>query len=460
MKNIFYLLQTILIAYILAFLFLITPFAVNQAQAGSVSTLPTNSFAMNANANLIYSVVNGLTKLDKNVSADYRTTYLFTDTTPIIIAHYTPYAQEGQIAVIWVHRFPNQNAYNKWLSTVQSAGQWGNPAQGYKWYSAPVQNQNALPYQVAMYHLITPQELFKMGSYAFPSSNTQASNYGKVFGSNYNYNAVAYCSANNTGGMPCSDNAYKTGWDGFTQIVAEVAREYHTQNGVIVYDQQTTHTVTEKDSGFFKTTVTVKVYLDTTPVFYQIVPNNTPGLTAMTSNYGFIAKASSTDGGIGILRVQQGLGEWGYNFSGASQLVYEDSESGWNTWVGIALGGLMMLAGFAMPVIGPYLGTALIAGGAAYAGLSTVELIAGNQQFYNINYYNLGDMVANSNEVTRAVIQNACFWWGNTGMGGQPGSGNQYILNQFATTQPIQYSGMTVGAYQPSANDKQILQQQ
>ncbi|MEM3830364.1 MAG: hypothetical protein QXP36_14300 [Conexivisphaerales archaeon] len=447
-------LSSLLLGYLVAFFVLINPYVVNEAQAGSVSTLPKNSFEMNDDPGLIWSVTNGFTKLSNNVSADYRVTNTFTDTAPVIIAHYTPLAEEGQIGIAWIHRFPDQNSYQKWLSAVQSAGEWGNPSQGYIWYSTPVQNANALPYQVAIFHLITPQELFKLGPYAMPSANTQASNYGKVFGSSYNYNQVAYCSQDNTGGAPCSDLAYKVGFNGFIQIVAEVAREYHTQSGVLVVDQQTTHQVVSKSSSVFRTTVTVKVYLDTTPIFYQIVPNTTPGITQMGNNGGII-QASSTDGGVGLIQVQQGLGEWGYNFSGTSQLIYQKSESGWNTIGAIFIG----LGGFLLGVATGQLWLSTIS--LSYAGLSTVELaVVGHQQFYGVTYYNLGTEFANSNEVTRNAITFACAYWGDMPMGGQPASGNQYILNQFATTQPIDYSGMTVGAYEPSANEQQILQSQ
>ena len=95
----------------------------------------------------------------------------------------------------------------------------------------------------------------------------------------------------------------------------------------------------------------------------MIVPPWNPGVFTPTS--GFIVN------GIGYLRVDPETAK-GWDFSSGSRLFDEDSKSGWNGWIGLAVGIAGMLTGTFL--VGGVIGVAITGGSAIYAGYSAKEI--------------------------------------------------------------------------------------
>ena len=200
-----------------------------------------------------------------------------------------------------------------------------------------------------------------------------------------------------------------------------------------------THHVVDKSSGFLKSSITVKYYLDSYPQYYMLVPPWTPGVNTPTS--GFLAN------GMGYLKVDPNTAE-GWDFSKGSVLFYQNSKSGWNGWVGIALGVLGLTVGnFLLPGLSEALaplGTAFSTAGALYSAYATVEVANhGNWgTFHGAFNYNHLSLSLNNSMYRRAAYADASRW-GNVPFGHEF-DGARTVLNIQNNLNQFKYAGLRI----------------
>ena len=232
---------------------------------------------------------------------------------------------------------------------------------------------------------------------------------------------------------------YKAGENLFFDIVSAIARRYNVADGFVVVQKTSTHHVVEKHHHAFKTKITVKYYIDSYPQYYMLVPPWTPGVNTPTS--GFLAN------GMGYLKVDPNTAE-GWDFSKGSVEFYEKSKSGWNGWVGIALGVLAVAEGWElMPMLGPAGGTigGLVSGlGATYSAYATVEVANhGNWgTFHGLFQYNKLSLSLNNSMYRRAARADSLRWM-NASFGHEF-DGSRTVLNIQNNLNQFKYAGLKI----------------
>ncbi len=253
-----------------------------------------------------------------------------------------------------------------------------------------------------------------------------------------NYTKIESCSANHLSSTYCSDMDYKAGENLFFDIVSAVAKRYNVADGFVVVQKISTHHVVEKHHHFFKSSITVKYYIDSYPQYYMLVPPWTPGINTPSSGF--------TANGMGYLKVDPNTA-LGWDFSKGSVEFYEQHKSGWNGWVGIAFGGLGMLAGF-------YLGPALLGNsvlfsglgfsGAAYSAFSTYEVAkVGNfGTFHGLFNYNKLSLSLNNSMFRRAARADAERWM--NAQFGHEFDGSRTVLNIQNNLNQLKYAGLKI----------------
>ena len=233
---------------------------------------------------------------------------------------------------------------------------------------------------------------------------------------------------------------YKAGETTFFDIVSAIARRYNVANGFVVIQKTSVHRVVEKHHHLFKTTITVKWYIDSYPQYYMLVPPWTPGVNTLTS--GFLAN------GMGYLKVDPNTAE-GWDFSKGSVEFYEQSKSGWNGWVGIALGVLGSVAGFellpaTLGTLGGTIGGVVGGLGSLYSAYATVEVANhGNWgTFHGLFQYNKLSLSLNNSMYRRAAYADASRW-GNVPFGHEF-DGARTMLNIQNNLNQFKYAGLRI----------------
>ena len=235
---------------------------------------------------------------------------------------------------------------------------------------------------------------------------------------------------------------YKAGETLFFDIVSAVARRYNVADGFVVVQKISTHHVVDKSSGFLRSSITVKYYIDSYPQYYMLVPPWTPGINTPSSGF--------TANGMGYLKVDPNTA-LGWDFSMGSVEYYETHSSGWNGWVGIAIGGLGMLAGFwvAPELLGSGFGATLLSsslgyGGALYSAYSTYEVAkVGNfGTFHGLFNYNKLSLSLNNSMFRRAARADAERWM-NTQFGHEF-DGSRTVLNIQSNLNQLKYAGLKI----------------
>ena len=224
---------------------------------------------------------------------------------------------------------------------------------------------------------------------------------------------------------------YKAGENLFFDIVSAIARRYNVADGFVVVQKTSTHHVVEKHHHAFKTKITVKYYIDSYPQYYMLVPPWTPGVNTPTS--GFLAN------GMGYLKVDPNTAE-GWDFSKGSVEFYEKSKSGWNGWVGIALGVLSVATSFALPG----LNIALASLGSLYTAYATVEVANhGNWgTFHGLFQYNKLSLSLNNSMYRRAARADSLRWM-NASFGHEF-DGSRTVLNIQNNLNQFKYAGLKI----------------
>ncbi len=429
LKKIHSFVSQILLAYVFAFFIIGVPLT----YAGN-SLLNTSVFERNGNADLLYSILHGTTQLAKNVTGDSTTVFLNLDSPMHIVAKYSPFLQQGKIALVWVHNFLIPQNYTKWVNRMKKEGKWGKI-----WYAQKTYDIDGVwRSKAAVFRVLTPQEAFK----PLKLANGKVLFDGKLLhnlGSGVNYTEIESCSANGLSSSYCSDTNYKAGQMLFFDIVSAIARHYNVADGFVVVQKISTHHEVHKHHGTFKSKITVKYFIDSYPQYYMLVPPWTPGITTPTSGF--------TANGMGYLKVDKRTAE-GWDWSSGSVEYYQTSHSGWNGWVGIAFGGLGMLGGF---VLGPELGlfsqtfgSTLGAIGAGYSTYATVQVARHGDfgTFHGLFQYNKLSANLNNNQMRKACYADASRW-GNAQFGSEF-DGSKAVLNIKNNLNSFKYSGMAL----------------
>ena len=429
LKKTYCIVLQVFIAYIIAFFTVGIPLV---SYAGSLYENGATVYERNGNPDLLYSILNGSTRLAKNVTADSTTTFVSLDSPMHLIAKYSPMLQEGRIALFWVHNFLIPQNYTKWINEMKKEGKWGRT-----WFAEKAYDiDGKWRAKAVVFHILTPQEAFK----PIVAANGKVLFDGKLLKNlgSVNYRKIEYCSANNLSSSYCSDMDYKAGETTFFDIVSAIARRYNVADGFVVVQKTSTHHVVEKHHHAFKTKITVKYYIDSYPQYYMLVPPWTPGVNTPTS--GFLAN------GMGYLKVDPNTAE-GWDFSKGSVEFYEQSKSGWNGWVGIALGGLGMLGGF---VLGPaLLGNSLLfsglgLSGSLYTAYATVEVAHNGNwgTFHGLFQYNKLSLSLNNSMYRRAARADSLRWM-NASFGHEF-DGSRTVLNIQNNLNQLKYAGLKI----------------
>ena len=233
---------------------------------------------------------------------------------------------------------------------------------------------------------------------------------------------------------------YKAGETLFFDIVSAVARRYNVADGFVVVQKISTHHVVDKSSGFLRSSITVKYYIDSYPQYYMLVPPWTPGINTPSSGF--------TANGMGYLKVDPNTAE-GWDFSKGSVEYYETHSSGWNGWVGIAIGMLTAVAGFelAPAVLGPIGGTigdAIGGLGVAYTAYSAYEVAQhGNFGTFHgaFNYNKLSASLGN--KMMRYACLKDASRWANAQFGHEF-DGSRTVLNIQNNLNQLKYAGLRI----------------
>ena len=128
---------------------------------------------------------------------------------------------------------------------------------------------------------------------------------------------------------------------------------------------------------------------------------------------------------------------------------YEQHKSGWNGWVGIAIGvlavaaGQLLLPGSGMGLMSS-LGTALTALGSGYTAYATAEVVqhGNNGTFHGAFNYNKLSMSLNNSMFRRAARADAVRWM-NTQFGHEF-DGSRTVLNIQNNLNQFKYAGLKI----------------
>lgn len=385
-------LRKVIIVYISAFLIVLPVMARGYSLKSNART--GNIISQNANPDLIWSILHNTTVVGTDTTM-INTSHFVLNSPYEVIGKYSPLLSQGYIFITWIHNFltpqnfckglkdvgaiSSSESLSKCLSEIKTKKTW---QVGNTWRIKKVIDQDGVwRYKAAIVHMVTPQELFKT-----ISNNGKVIQNGKVLDNlvkagvyqSVDYNKLSSCSSAGISTSYCNAQTFKAGETLFFDIVSAVAKKYDTDYGFVVVEHVSTHTEKEKHHHGFKTKVTIKLFLDSYPIYYLIVPPDSPGVNV--ANVGFVRN------GVGYIQVNPGTAT-GWDFSRGSIEVYEKSKSGWAGFVGIIVGvgllaGGLLMGGGALGVITQAtgimgnIGTGLVAVGALYTATSAVETVS------------------------------------------------------------------------------------
>ena len=419
LRKIYSILSYTLLGYLVAVMVLWTPLVYAES-AG------TTIFQRNGNPDLLYSILNGYTQVGKNVTLDSTTMFINMNTPPVLIAKYSPLLGEGRIAIMWIHDFMTPQNYNRWVNYVKQKGEWDNT-----WYAIKALDPDGVwRYKAVLFHIITPKEAFS----PIKAANGKVYFDGKILG-DIKYQKLESCAANNLSSAYCSSKDFKAGTQTFFDIVSAIAKRYNVDSGFVVVQRTSTHTVKKKKHHGFKTKVTIKVYLDSYPEYYMLVPIWTPGVNTPTA--GFVAN------GMGYLKVDPSTAQ-GWDWSKGSILVYEKSKSGWDGIVGIALGVLAIGTGQLELLGANLLSSTLTVLGATYTAYATTRVsVFGNAgTFHGLFKYNkLSDSL--NSDASRSAAHKDFLYWENASFGHEF-DGSKTVLSVQNNLSSLKQAGLPV----------------